>query len=684
MQQATDLRDHASETGVAGSYDHAAVEARWQETWREGGTHATPPPDDREPVSVFADCPVAAGGASLGHVRGLAIADAYARTSRARGRAVLFSLGFDCFDPLVELEAARRGVAPAELAQECCALMRGQFERLGYSLDWDRAFLSSEPDHCRWSQRLFSELLERDLIYPRDGRWLLRTSTYAEQNETSLDDLPDWSAHAVRSQRDVLGRVDGIEIDAVVVGGGNLPVFTAHADAVESAAFVAVSPDHAGVDAFTALPDVAERLEEASRAGWWADASDGKRVPAVSTGLQASVPGASTLLPIVISPSFDDCLREAGVLGIPERDERARAIAKTLEQPAASLWKLTKASAKPRAAVRYRMPDAPVTRASGWGVPVPVVRCESCGTQAVPAEQLPVQAPEEPGASLGCECPGCGGPAQRDGGTIDPRFDRMWTWLSICVPGEDRAASMLGHSDHARWLPARQVVDATEAGTRLLDQRALAKMLHEVERLPETAREPSAGAVLCGPVGAGNGAAGGGSGELADPAELLDRLGADVVRLAVLNAAAPVTAFAWDGQPLRRSQRFLAELWSYGEPRLREWPVPDEGIDGSTPWRRRLAKWCRVGADKVATGIERLETQRATHNAILLLERIEDFESRAATDGVLDEQDREAVVAALLVLLRVLNPFAPHITEELWSIAGHDTLLANTPWPEIS
>ena len=125
------------------------------------------------------------------------------------------------------------------------------------------------------------------------------------------------------------------------------------------------------------------------------------------------------------------------------------------------------------------------------------------------------------------------------------------------------------------------------------------------------------------------------------------------------------------------------ELWDYAEPRLREWEGPAGGeIDGSTRLRRRLATWCRVGLDKVAENLERLEMQRATHNAMLLLERIQDFERRAAgEDAQLDERDREAVVAALLLLVQGLAPFTPHIAEELWAAAGNETLLGETPWP---
>ena len=132
---------------------------------------AVPPPqDEREPAYVFAGCPFTSGDAHMGHIRSYTIADAYARFLRARGRAVLFSLGFDSFGLPAELEALRRGVSPQEWVQRCCERMRGQFERLGYSCDWERTFVSSEPGHYRWTQWLFLTMLERGLVYQQEAQ----------------------------------------------------------------------------------------------------------------------------------------------------------------------------------------------------------------------------------------------------------------------------------------------------------------------------------------------------------------------------------------------------------------------------------------------------------------------------------------------------------------------------------
>ena len=147
-------------------YEPAAIEARWQAAWLEQRAFAVPPPEDaRAPAYVFAGCPFTSGDAHMGHIRSYTISDAYARFLRARGDAVLFSLGFDSFGLPAELEAVRRGVTPQAWVARCVERMRGQFERLGYSCDWERTFVSSEPDYYRWTQWLFLATLEKDLIY---------------------------------------------------------------------------------------------------------------------------------------------------------------------------------------------------------------------------------------------------------------------------------------------------------------------------------------------------------------------------------------------------------------------------------------------------------------------------------------------------------------------------------------
>ena len=677
-------------------YSPNSLEARWQDSWHETRRFATPGQQDgRRPAYVFADCAV--GDATIATLRSFAIADACARFLRARGRAVAFSLALDSFGQAAERQALLSHISPREWVQRHCEHLRAQLERLGCSCDWERVLLTSEEATYRWTQWLFLLLLEHDLVYRRGGRWLMRVEQYAEESERGLEALAGWDAAAIDSQRATMGRIEGVELQASVFGGDDLTVFTPHAEAIAKATFVAVSPAHAQVAEWASEPEFARRLDTMNELAAEPKNGEHERLPLAVSDALATVPGVAGMLPIVVSPLVDARFGATAVLGIPELDPTDRAIAQRLPKPVGAAWKTTGSQAAPRPAARYRMEDLAISRPGGWGAPIPLVHCPTCGTVPVPGEDLPVRLPEDLLATAEgedplaahmdfrtCSCPHCGRPARRETDTIDPRLDRMWTWLAICVPPQRHTKAMDGQ-ECARWLPAEQVVSSAGAAACLLERRMLARILQDLGELaPLADREPFAGALMSGSVRLDHT---GDSERGSDAQELLTRAGADTVRLAMLYAAAPTRAFTWGEHQLRRCRRFLEELYGYAEPRLREWTSSRDQarIDTSDRLRRRLAQWCAVACEKITPALERLELQRATHNTMLLLTRISDFESRAlATRGELDAHDRLAVVAALLVLVRLLEPLAPHIAEELWSLAGKATALSDAPWPTLA
>jgi leucyl-tRNA synthetase len=717
-------------------YDHVPIEARWRAAWTQAHTFAVPPQDEREAAYVFAGCPFTSGDAHMGHIRSYTIADAYARFMRTRGRAVLFSLGFDSFGLPAELEAQRRGISPREWVTRCCERMRHQFEALGYSCDWSRSFVSSEPEHYRWTQWLFLAMLERGLIYRHEAQvswcdscqtvlatlqaedgacwrchsevrfvrmpqWFMRITAYAQENERGLEALPGWDKAALGAQRAVLGRVDGVELDASTFDGAKFTVFTPHPDAIAQAAFVAVSPGHPDIDRWVSEPEVAAQLAGVREAGWRREERDAEQTPVVQTGALATVPGVAGMLPIVISPLVDARFGPTAMLGIPARDATDASIAQRLPAPAGTAWKAAKTSATPRPTVRYRARDFAISRQRAWGAPIPLIHCPECGTVPVPFEDLPVRLPEdleisgEGGNPLAgradfyeTTCPRCSGKAKRETDTIDCHVDGMWMWMPICVPPEGRLSEMFSHPEYARWLPAEQIVWGADAGGYMFDQRLVGKVLQDLGQLPELPhREPFKKALMHQMIRFEGRKMSKHLGNVVDPNELVASVGADTVRLAVLHAASPGRIFNWNDQPVRHCQIFLKKLYGYAEGRLREWSPHTENqaqIDASDKLRRRLANWCRVALEKATENLERLETQRAAHNAMLLLTRIQDFEQRALErrGGELEQTDREAIVAALLLLIQLLAPLTPHVAEELWSLAGNTSLVSNTPWPQ--
>jgi leucyl-tRNA synthetase len=650
----------------------------------------------------------------MGHIRSYTISDSYVRFRRARGDAVLFSLGFDSFGLPAELEAIKRGLSPSVWVRECSTRMQVQFERLGYSCDWGRSFISSEPVHYRWSQWLFLALLERGLIYQRDAQviwcgscetvlaalqakgnicwrcggevllrqlpqWFLRVSSYVAENEEALSYLAGWNKAALGSQRAILGRADGFELEVDVVDHGRLNVFMCEREVLDRPGLVAISPNHPRIDSLRSDPEVAAALDRIRLAG--RRRQDRASAEVVQTSVRVKLPGLCESLPLVISPHVDSRFGPTAVLepadqAAPSRDN---------------------STVKPCPAVRYRAQDFPISRQRSWGAPIPLVHCPRCGTVPVPLEHLPVELPEDlcrTGADnalarhetfVECVCPACGEPATRETDTLDCHVDALWMWMPICVPAEDRPQLMFDHPELRRWLPIKQIIWGADAGGYLFDQRMTAKFLQDSGELPPLEqREPFANALMHQMIKMDGRKMSKHLGNVVNPSELVAEVGADVVRLAVLAAASPAKAFNWNDQPLASAQQFLHALWGYAEPRLREWSAPESGIDSSDRLRRLLKRWCQTALEKTAAAYEQLEMQRAARNITLLFDRIQEFERRAiAQRDLLNEPDREAIVAALRLLLQAMAPMTPHIAEELWGATGKESMVSTELWPKL-
>lgn len=267
-------------------------------------------------------------------------------------------------------------------------------------------------------------------------------------------------------------------------------------------------------------------------------------------------------------------------------------------------------------------------------------------------------------------------------------------WLAPCVPAADRSTAMMSDPECAHWLPVEQIVTYSDATAGMIERLVLAEMMRDLGTLPAAAGEPFSRALMHQAVGMEitNGEADGsavGADALTELDELIERVGGDTLRLAILYAAAPTRPFRWTHMPLRHCQRFLHGLYGYAEPRLREWAChtdrKEARIDASDKLRRRLAHWCAVACERITLQIEQLTLQRAAHNLMLLLARIMDFESRVLeSHGDPEALDREAIVAALLLLTRLMAPLTPHLAEELWSVAGNESSVTDAIWPTPS
>jgi leucyl-tRNA synthetase len=753
--------------GTLPSYDPQTIEARRRHAWHEQRAFRTPDiAGDRPRKYIKPSAPFTSGNIHIGHVRSYSIGDAYARFCRARGEEVLFAFGFDSFGLPAELGAIAGKESPSAWVDRCAQHMIGQLQRLGFSFDWERTFMSSDAVMYRWSQWLFLTLLDAGLVYRGTGsvdwcdtcqttlatiqvengacwrcqhpvrliqrpQWYLRISAYVEENDRRLQELASsgiWDENALASQRFVLGRVDGVELDLRADDGRVLTVFTPHVDALELARFVAISPKHPEVERWAGDTEVHERLEELRSGGLQRSAREAEAMPLIDTGRTLPSPTGGDPLPVIVSPMVDGRFGATAVLGIPEHDRTDAVIAERLlapvrvsqtpsDQPA--LKGSTASQTVPsRAAVRYRANDFTISRQRSWGTPIPIVYCEKCGTAPVPREQLPVILPldvKPTGAGnplaeradfVETTCPACGGSARRETDTLDCHFDALWLWIPVCVPSQEREQTLehiLALEDLRAWLPAERVVAGSDSGNFVFDQRTVTKALRDIGPLEFLEDgEPFAGCLFHEMVISDGRKMSKHLGNVVDPDELIERHGADTIRLAVLYAARPQRSLNWSDSAVQRCRRFLKQLWDYSQARFALADVEGAGSNGASGssaeaeptatamgpdktehLRKRLEQWCETAIEKITEDLQELEMHSAVRNVMRLFDRIRDYEKRViAKRGELCAEDREALIGALAMLARVLIPFAPHIAEELLIASlPAGTSEIDTSWP---
>ncbi|HKH63830.1 MAG TPA: class I tRNA ligase family protein [Solirubrobacterales bacterium] len=729
------------------NYDPQAIEAARQQAWEQRGDFAAPKPKDgQERVYIKPSSPFTSGNLHMGHVRDYSIGDAYARFRRGRGDAVLFGFGFDAFGLPAELAAIERREPPADWVAECGERMLGQMRRLGFSFDYDRVFYSSDEGQYRWSQWLFLTLLERDLIYRadttvdwcdtcqttlasiqvEDGRcwrchnevrlirrptWFLRITPYLEENDRNTEQLAEsgkWDELSLATQRYILGRADGVEIDLQAGDGRALTAFTPHREHAGLASFVLLSPRHPEIDAWVPDPAAREELERMRSGGWDRSARDARSVPLVDTGASIVGPNGGEI-PVVVSPIVDARFGPTAALGIPAVDTADRGLAERLDRVAVPepVEEGGEAPAGARVAdaheaTRYRANDFSISRQRSWGTPIPVILCEQCGPVPVPEADLPVVLPRDlkptgegnPLAErpdfVDVECPKCGGTAKRETDTLDCHFDALWLWVPAAVPPEGRDEQMFTHPELQEWLPSERLVAGNDSGGFVFDQRVVTKALRDIGPFAFMEEgEPFAGCLFHEMVIADGRKMSKHLGNVVNPDELVAEHGADTVRLAVLYAAGPAKTLNWSDGAVRFAARFLRGLWNYTHERaagLEELSHDPEAAADTEHMRDRLRKWCENGLSRITEDTEQLQMHKSIRDITRLFERIQDFEKRVIQRrGALGRADAEAQLAALALLARTLVPFAPHVSEELLVAAGvEDAAEALEAWPETA
>jgi len=593
-------------------------------------------PPDQGSIHVYAGFARPTEDTGLDCIRRFLIADVYARFRRLQGDTVIFSLGVEAFAGNTKREAERQGICPADLVARAGNELRGCFKRLRISCEPGETISSADPRCAKELQRRFLRLVERDLVYRTESTadgvapsWLLRTQVYAEGCAVALGMLK-WPDDALESQRLALGRTDGVETEAALLGYGDLTVFTPYPESIGQAAFVGVPKGH----------PVLKGLDLETH-----DA-------VAPTGVQAIVSEVDSSLPLIVVDRGDAPWGNSAWLGIPGEDEGDRTIAASLPEMNGLPFKSGRSGASLRPAHRYLLGDLTISQQGSWGVPIPVALCPTCFLAPLPADDLPWPTGERVTGTgrKDLPCPSCGAPSKLEGQTFHSDFVSMWMWAP---------------TGQAEGVAARQLVWGAADRSGLLRQRIAGQLASALGETSPAKGEPFAAAKLVGSLRGNGGRA---ADDLEDLDELVSRAGADVARFALLSAAAPATCTRLTNHSIRHAERFLDDLLEFSQQRIRD---PEAAaareIDPSRRRRRRLAAWCAIAEEKIDASLDRLEMHRVIFEITLLFRAIQEFERRASSDGGLEIEDRDAIETALVRLAERIAPCLPETATKLSS-----------------
>jgi leucyl-tRNA synthetase len=720
-------------------YDPQQIEPKWQQVWEDEKVFETPNPapgeeSDRPYWYQLEMLPYPSGTLHMGHVLNYTMGDVVTHFRRRNGWTVLRPMGFDSFGLPAENAAINEGGHPREITERNIAAIRVQMRRLGWAIDWTREISAHELDFYRWTQWLFLQFFERGLAYRAaapvnwcpndqtvvaneyvvDGRcdrcgtlvearnleqWFFKITAYAD--ELLEYDLPEWGEWPERTktiQRNWIGRSEGAEIlfriDELDV---DVPVFTTRPDTLFGATFFVLAPEHPLVERI-ATAEVDEYVKRtAARRGEARAAEEAKT--GVFTGHHVTNPVNGERLPVWVA---DYVLMEYGtgaIMAVPAHDERDREFAETFDLPirpvideendvlidSGDFTGLDVEEAKRRIvaslgeqgrgapAVSYRLRDWSFSRQRYWGAPIPIVHCDDCGLVPVPEDALPVVLPEvedyrpkgvPPLASneewINVPCPKCGKPGRREADTMDTFVDSSWYYLRYVDPRNDSAPFDRRVVD--LWCPITQYIGGIDHATgHLLYSRFFVRVMREMGLVGFG--EPFGRLFHQGWVQMGGSKMSKSRGNVAGPDALVDEYGADAVRAYILFMGPADQDMEWTDTGIEGIVRFLRRLWRTVLDAA-ERPAADGPTD--TP----LARKAHTTIAKVTDDIERRFQFHTPISAVMEL-----------TNELARDPDDPAARFAAETAVSLIQPYAPHVAEELWQRLGHERLWEE-PWPK--
>lgn len=684
-------------------------------------------------------------GLHIGHPRSYTALDVIARKHRMDGKNVLYPIGFDAFGLPTENYAIKNKIHPKVVTERNIANFTRQLKSIGFSFDWDRVVNTTDPDYYKWTQWIFLKLFEHGLAYKttmninfcpsckvglaneevihgecerchtpviRRGRdqWMLAITKYAQRLIDDLDDL-DYIERVKIQQKHWIGRSDGARIFFPIENSDeHLEVFTTRPDTIFGATYMVVAPEH------PILALLADRIQNTKAIeAYRVEAkhkSDFERTQLVKDktgvrieGIQAINPATNQPIPVFIS---DYVMMEYGtgaIMAVPGHDERDYEFARAFDLPIVEVVSggdITSAAytgdgaivnsdflngkSVPEAIeamihfleerklgerkVQYKLRDWVFSRQRYWGEPIPIINCPSCGQVPMKESELPLTLPEvesylptEDGSSplaamtewVNVPCPSCGGPAKRETDTMPQWAGSSWYFLRYIDPHNSEAIASPEAIEY--FMPVDWYNGGMEHTTlHLLYSRFWYKFLYDIGVVPQS--EPYQKRTSHGFILGENGEKMSKSrGNVINPDEVIENYGADALRAYEMFIGDFEKAVSWSNDGLAGTKKFLDRLWF-------AFDKVDPTLSG---YRKDLEVLIHQSIEKVTHDYDNLKGNTAIAQMMTLLN---EYYKR----DKLSPQEYE-------ILLLLLNPVAPHLTEELYQMLGHTETISAQPWP---
>ncbi len=559
-------------------------------------------------------------------------------------------------------------------------------------------------------------------------QWFLKITDYADQLVDDLDELDGWPEQVRTMQRNWIGRSEGVELRFEVEGRDEpLDVFTTRPDTLMGVTYVAVAPEHPlAKEAARENPALAAFIEECAHTKVAEADIATLEKKGMDTGFRALHPVTGEPVPVWTANFVLMEYGSGAVMAVPAHDQRDWEFARAYGLPVRQVVFPTDASVEADVerqaftdkgvlrnsgpfdglsseqafdaiagwleehgrglrTVNYRLRDWGVSRQRYWGCPIPIINCPECGSVPVPEDQLPVVLPTEvvpEGAGsplkkmrefIDTTCPDCGGPAERETDTFDTFFESSWYYARYTCPDNDQV--MLDDRAHY-WLPVDQYIGGIEhAVLHLLYARFFHKLMRDMGLV--LGDEPFVRLLTQGMVNKDGAKMSKSKGNTVDPQALIDRYGADTVRLFMMFAAPPEQSLEWSDAGVEGAHRFLKRLWKLVQGHVAGGPAA-AALDGGALDDSQKALRRKVHETLLKVGND--VGQRYTFNTAIAanMELLNEL-SRFGDDS---DSGRALLQEALEFVVLTLSPIVPHIAQVLWQALGHEGLIVDQAWPQ--